>query len=90
MKSFTTPYSQSIIATLRIVSIEKPELTLPLILYFHDRPPFNFLDISAIEDGFLVLYFLMLISRPLTWSTLLVNLEVIHSSILLFGSCTFY
>ena len=36
MKFFTTPNSKNIIATLRIVTIEKSELTFLLILYFHD------------------------------------------------------
>ena len=35
MKFFTTPNSKNIIATLRIVTIEKSELTFLLILYFH-------------------------------------------------------
>ena len=37
MKFFTTPNSKNIIATLRIVTIEKSELTFLLILYFHDE-----------------------------------------------------
>ena len=35
MEFFTTPNSKNIIATLRIVTIEKSELTFLLILYFH-------------------------------------------------------
>ena len=35
MKFFTTPNSKNIIATLRIVTIEKSELAFLLILYFH-------------------------------------------------------
>ena len=35
MNFFTTPNSKNIIATLRIVTIEKSELTFLLILYFH-------------------------------------------------------
>ena len=35
MKFFTTPNSKYIIATLRLVTIEKSELTFLLILYFH-------------------------------------------------------
>ena len=35
MNVFTTPSSKSIIATLRIVTIEMSELTFLLILYFH-------------------------------------------------------
>ena len=37
MKFFTTPSSKNIIATLRIVTIEIPELTFLLILYFHGQ-----------------------------------------------------
>ena len=37
MKFFTTPNSKNLIATLRIVTLEKHELTFLLILYFHDR-----------------------------------------------------
>ena len=36
MEFFTTPNSKNLIATLRIVTIEKSELTFILILYFHD------------------------------------------------------
>ena len=36
MEFFTTPNSKKVIATLRIVTIEKSELTFLLILYFHD------------------------------------------------------
>ena len=36
MEFFTTPNSKNIIATLRIVTIEKSELTFLLILYFHE------------------------------------------------------
>ena len=36
MKFFTTSNSKNIIATLRIVTIEKSELAFLLILYFHD------------------------------------------------------
>ena len=36
IKIFTTPNSKKVIATLRIVTIEKSELTFLLILYFHD------------------------------------------------------
>ena len=36
MKFLTTPNSKNIIATLRIATIEKYELTFLLILYFHD------------------------------------------------------
>ena len=36
MKFFTTPNSKNIIAILRIVTIEKSELTFFLTLYFHD------------------------------------------------------
>ena len=36
MESFTTPNSKNIYATLRIVTIEKSELTFLLILYFHE------------------------------------------------------
>ena len=35
MNFFATPNSKNIIATLRIVTIEKSELTLLLVLYFH-------------------------------------------------------
>ena len=35
MKFFTTSNLKNIIATLGIVTIEKSELTFPLILYFH-------------------------------------------------------
>ena len=35
MNFFTTPNSKNIIATLRIVTIEKSELTFLLVLYFH-------------------------------------------------------
>ena len=35
MEFFTTPNSKKIIATLRIVTIEKSELTFLLMLYFH-------------------------------------------------------
>ena len=38
MEFFTTPNSKNIIATLRIVTIEKSELTFLLISYFHGRP----------------------------------------------------
>ena len=38
MKVFTTPNPKNIVATLRIVAIEKSELTFLLILYFHDFP----------------------------------------------------
>ena len=37
MKFFTNPNSKNIIATLRIVTIEKSELIFCLILYFHGR-----------------------------------------------------
>ena len=37
MEFFTTPNSKETIATLRIVTIEKSELTFLLILYFHGR-----------------------------------------------------
>ena len=37
MKFFTIPNSKNIIATLHILTIEKPELTFLLILYFHDK-----------------------------------------------------
>ena len=37
MKFFTTPNSKNIIATLRIVTLEKHELTFLLILHFHNR-----------------------------------------------------
>ena len=37
MEFFTPPNSKNIIATLRIVPIEKSELTFLLILYFHDQ-----------------------------------------------------
>ena len=36
MEFFTTPNSKNIIAILRIVTIEKSELTFFLTLYFHD------------------------------------------------------
>ena len=36
MEFFTTPNSKNIIATLRIVAIEKSESTFFLILYFHE------------------------------------------------------
>ena len=36
MKFFTTPNSKNITATLRIVTIEKSELTFLLLLYFYD------------------------------------------------------
>ena len=36
MKFFITPSSKTIIATLRLVTIERPELTFLLMLYFHD------------------------------------------------------
>ena len=36
MKFFTTPKSKNIIATLRLATIEKFELTFLHILYFHD------------------------------------------------------
>ena len=35
IKTFTTPISKNIIATLRIATIEKSELPFLLILYFH-------------------------------------------------------
>ena len=35
MKFFTTPNSKNLIATLRIATLEGPELTFLLILYFH-------------------------------------------------------
>ena len=35
MKFFTTPNSKNVIATLRIVTIEKSELTFLLVLYFY-------------------------------------------------------
>ena len=35
MNFFTTPNSKNIIATLRIVTIDKSELTFLLVLYFH-------------------------------------------------------
>ena len=38
MKFFETPSSKNIIATLRIVTIEKSELTFLLKLYFHVLP----------------------------------------------------
>ena len=37
MEFFTTPNSKNVIATLRIITIEKSELTFLLILYFHDQ-----------------------------------------------------
>ena len=37
MKFFTIPSSKNIIATLRIVTIETPELTFHLILYFQEQ-----------------------------------------------------
>ena len=37
MEFFTTPNSKNIIATLRIVRIEKSELTFALMLYLHDQ-----------------------------------------------------
>ena len=37
MEFFTTPRSKNIIATLRIVRIEKSELTFLLMLYLHDQ-----------------------------------------------------
>ena len=37
MKFFTTSNSKNIIATLRMVTIEKSELTFLLILYFHGQ-----------------------------------------------------
>ena len=36
MKFFTTPNSKNIIVTLRIVTIEKSELTFLLLFYFYD------------------------------------------------------
>ena len=35
MNFFTTPNSKNVIATLRIVTIEKSELTFLLVLYFY-------------------------------------------------------
>ena len=37
MELFTTPNSKNIIATLRIVTIDKSELTFLLTLYFHEE-----------------------------------------------------
>ena len=37
MEFFTTPNSKNIIAALRIVTIEKSELTFLLIMYFHEQ-----------------------------------------------------
>ena len=42
MKFFTTPNSKNVIATLRIVTIEKAELTFLLILYFHRQTLLRF------------------------------------------------
>ena len=38
MNLFTTPNSKNIIATLRIVTIEKSKSTFLLVLYFHGVP----------------------------------------------------
>ena len=50
MNFFTTPSSKNIIATLRIVKIEKCELTFLLVLYFYgftdQESPKNFIAFS--------------------------------------------
>ena len=50
MNFFTTPNSKNVIATLRIVTIEKSELTFLLVLYFYgftdQESPKNFIAFS--------------------------------------------
>ena len=43
MNFFTTPNSKNVIATLRIVTIEKSELTFLLVLYFYGLPATTFM-----------------------------------------------
>ena len=46
MEFFTTPNSKNIIATLRIVAIEKSQLAFLLILYFHAES-YRFVKVCA-------------------------------------------
>ena len=64
MKFFTTPNSKNIIATLRIVAIEKSVLTFLLILYFHDKIVWlrrNFSKALVILSRFLLLFLLLFV-----------------------------
>ena len=74
MKFFTTPNSKNIIATLRIVTIEKSVLAFLLILYFHANMKYKLMKFPLIH--LLLLYFILL-SEKMYFTARIFNMHII-------------